>query len=63
MQRHYSALDKILLQFDAGLNTVFGRYQATRDNPAKYLVKNKLLPQDAKLSAGLMRVNHSGEVC
>ncbi len=63
MQRHYSVFDKIVIQFDAGLNTVFASCRAARASPAAQSDKPKLTENERKQSAGLMRVNHSGEVC
>ena len=63
MQRHYSALDKILMGLDAGLNTAFGSYPEQRSNPAARIDETSLSQQEKRKSAGLMRVNHSGEVC
>ncbi len=61
--RHYSTLDQLLLQCQAGIETLLGKPMARRDNPAKSL-KNPLLNAELKKqSAGFMRVNHTGEVC
>lgn len=63
MQRHYSPIDKILIQIDAGLNTVFGHYPSERQNPGNSVAPATLSQEEANHSAGLMRVNHSGEIC
>jgi len=61
--RHYSPIDKILIQIDAGLNTVFGHYVAQRHSPAAQFPEAHLSVEERNRSAALMRVNHSGEVC
>lgn len=63
MQRHYSPFDKILIQIDAGLNTVLGDYPVGRENPGASVRSSTLPQEEAQRSAGLMRVNHSGEIC
>lgn len=61
LQENYSFLDKLLLQIDQGISTFAKRidssrpYPATQENPT-------LSEKERKISAGLMRVNHSGEV-
>lgn len=46
------------------LKTLFGGYPTTaRSNPATKLAENPLTPEQQKHSAGLMRINHCGEVC
>jgi len=61
--RDYSFLDKIIIQVDACLLTVFAKHQQYRDYPAKDLHEPDLTSDQKRKSAGLMRVNHSGEVC
>ncbi len=63
MHRHYSPLDKILIQLDAGINTVFANSSSRRANPAADTTETPLSPEERGHSAALMRVNHSGEVC
>ncbi len=64
MTRRYSPLDKLLGEVDHALRTAHSRQnRGTRPNPAKALDSADALSQrEQKLSAGLMRVNHSGEV-
>lgn len=61
--RHLTSLDQFILQTDHALRTVFGRPVVTeRDNPANGISDCDLSEADRKQAAGLMRVNHSGEV-
>lgn len=55
--------DRALIQFDRALRVVTGHAKATRINPAKKIADTNLSKSEAKHSAGLMRVNHVGEIC
>ena len=56
-------VDQLVLQADHALRTIFGSPITTsRVNPSKDDIENNLDDKDRKLSASLMRVNHSGEV-
>lgn len=62
--RGYSLTDKLCMQLDVALRTVFGKPQTTeRDSPAKYIKEQALSPEQCRHSQGYMRVNHCGEVC
>ena len=56
-------LDRIIIEFDKGLRTLFAPAASVRQLPGKNLEEAGLSEQEKKLSAGLMRVNHSGEIC
>lgn len=63
-----SFLDSCLLQFDQALRTcVPGSSMATRPSPADKLAAEttaaSMSPTEKKHAAGLMRINHTGEVC
>ena len=59
-----SPLDKILIQCDQALRTcVPGANKATRTTPAYKLEEQVLSESEKQHVAGLMRVNHTGEVC
>ena len=61
--RHYTGLDKLIGSFDQALRSLVpGATAAQRDNPAHDQAAN-LAVHEARHVAGLMRVNHSGEVC
>ena len=63
--RQITFADKLIMLADNSLKTLLGGYQTTeRAKPCP--VKNdtsELTPEEAKHSAGLMRINHTGEVC
>ena len=59
-----SPLDKILIQCDQALRTcVPGANKATRTTPAEKLEEQVLSESEKQHVAGLMRINHTGEVC
>ena len=61
--RHYSVFDQLISQTDHALRTVLGKPSITeRSNPADGINEVKLTDVERKQSAGLMRVNHAGEV-
>jgi ubiquinone biosynthesis monooxygenase Coq7 len=64
MTKHtLSSLDDLVVNFDQALRTVFGKPLATeRANPADNLDDVALSDEEKRLSIGLMRVNHCGEV-
>ncbi len=55
--------DHLIEQFDRALRTVAATPRAGRENPAADLPPGELSEAEAKHVAGLMRVNHTGEVC
>ncbi len=62
--RNYSAADRLLMEVDRGLRSVFGRPPQTgRPHPAEDVPEAELDDRERALSASLMRVNHCGEVC
>lgn len=61
--RHLTGLDRLLTQADIALRTLAGHPIAKRQSPAMGHDEAVLSDADRRLSAGLMRVNHSGEVC
>ncbi|MDT8372102.1 MAG: 2-polyprenyl-3-methyl-6-methoxy-1,4-benzoquinone monooxygenase [Gammaproteobacteria bacterium] len=61
--RHYTILDKFIVESDKAIKTVFGKPETSaREIPGNDLGETTLSQQEAKRSIGLMRVNHSGEV-
>lgn len=56
-------LDSLIVEFDKGLRTLFSRAQSIRPFPDAELPEAALSEDEKKLSAALMRVNHSGEIC
>lgn len=61
--RNHSPLDKLLMSADNALKTLFGGYQAKQKSPAEEIQSDEMSAQQSKHAAGLMRVNHCGEVC
>jgi len=57
------SLDSLIVEFDKGLRTLFGRAQSIRPFPDTDLPEALLNEKEKKISAALMRVNHSGEIC
>ena len=55
--------DRALAEADRALRTLFARPQATRANPAGNLAAAKLDEPQRRHIAGLMRINHVGEIC
>lgn len=61
--RTLSLMDRLVIDFDRGLRTIFGGASTTgRPNPAAAAEEPQLTEFERRHSAGLMRVNHSGEV-
>lgn len=62
--RNYTPFDRLLMNVDQALRTVFGRPETTgRPDPASAASTAPLTPEQQRHAAGLMRVNHVGEVC
>lgn len=61
---HYTAADKLVINLDQALRTLFGRPLITeRENPASSLEDTELPEPTRDHTARLMRINHTGEVC
>ncbi|NLQ18375.1 2-polyprenyl-3-methyl-6-methoxy-1,4-benzoquinone monooxygenase [Marinomonas sp. M1K-6] len=59
-----SFLDNAVLQFDRALQTLIPHAaKAQRPSPANALKEAELNTHERKHAAGLMRINHTGEVC
>jgi ubiquinone biosynthesis monooxygenase Coq7 len=56
-------LDRFIVEFDKGLRTLFAPAQTIRPIPGREMPEPELDAAQKNLSAALMRVNHSGEVC
>ena len=62
--RSESPVDKLIGVADNALKTLFGGYQVTeRENPSIRIEAVDLSEKESKHAAGLMRINHCGEVC
>ena len=63
-ERHYSPIDRLLLQADAAMRTLLPfSGQPYRPSPAIVQPDVQLSETDTRHVAGLMRINHTGEVC
>jgi ubiquinone biosynthesis monooxygenase Coq7 len=56
-------LDELIVGVDKALRVMTGVASASRPNPATRIADNALDEPEKRHSAGLMRVNHVGEVC
>jgi ubiquinone biosynthesis monooxygenase Coq7 len=63
LTRDINPLDNLIAGFDRALRVVGGVAKASRPNPGALAHDCELNDQEARHSAGLMRVNHVGEVC
>ncbi len=55
--------DALILGFDRALRTLSGVASSARPVPGSDLPEIALTPEERRHAAGLMRVNHTGEVC
>jgi len=63
--RRYSLADRLIGELDRALNNIFTRQQSSRPYPADQADAGTdalLSERDRRLAAGLMRVNHAGEM-
>jgi ubiquinone biosynthesis monooxygenase Coq7 len=64
MARQLSALDRLLVGVDQAVRTLSpGAATAVRENPSATMSSDKLDKSNYRHIAGLMRINHTGEVC
>jgi ubiquinone biosynthesis monooxygenase Coq7 len=64
MERQLTPLDRIIMQLDDALRLTTGQApEASRPNPAQDVPDTQLDNATQQHVAGLMRVNHSGEIC
>jgi ubiquinone biosynthesis monooxygenase Coq7 len=61
--RHLTPVDRTLSAFQRALDTVAGAAVAARPSPGEAQPLPELDPPERRHAAGLMRVNHTGEVC
>lgn len=63
--RHFSFIDRALIEVNRALSTTCGGQQmASRPSPSATTIEhNELTESERQHAAGLMRVNHTGEVC
>jgi 3-demethoxyubiquinol 3-hydroxylase len=56
-------LDRLIVEFDKGLRTLFSQAHSARAYPDENVPEAPLDEAERKNAAALMRVNHSGEIC
>ena len=56
-------IDHLITEFDKGLRTVFASAHSVRQHPDADQSETPLSEAEKQHAVGLMRVNHSGEVC
>lgn len=56
-------IDDAIIQFDRALRVISGQAKSSRVNPSATSSDPTLTKQEMAHSAGLMRVNHVGEIC
>ncbi|MET0067525.1 MAG: 2-polyprenyl-3-methyl-6-methoxy-1,4-benzoquinone monooxygenase [Candidatus Thiodiazotropha sp.] len=62
--RDYAPSDRFLMGLDTAVRTLFGRPQVTeREDPASAHEEAEMSDEERDLTARLMRINHTGEVC
>jgi len=61
--RQTTPLDHLLTEAQRALDTVFGNPPASRPYPAGDTAEPGMAPEEQRHAAGLMRINHVGEVC
>jgi ubiquinone biosynthesis monooxygenase Coq7 len=57
------AVDHLISGFDRALKTLTGGRHAKRANPAQQINETELTDSEKRHVGGLMRVNHTGEIC
>ncbi len=62
LTKRISAIDRLLMAADEALRTIAGANHAARPTPGRG-EPGPAQPEGQRLSAGLMRVNHAGEIC
>jgi len=55
--------DELVISFDRALRTLLGHATTAREVPGAGMPEAELSPEERRNAAGLMRVNHTGEVC
>ena len=63
MRNSNSFVDDVIGGIDRSLKTLTGGHSGTRPNPGAEKQEPELSDEERKHVAGLMRVNHAGEIC
>jgi ubiquinone biosynthesis monooxygenase Coq7 len=64
LTRHLSRIDRTLVEIERAIGTALGAApKSTRPSPAAGMAEGELSDAQRRHAAGLMRINHAGEVC
>ena len=63
MNRIFNPLDHLVIGLDKAVRVIAGVATASRPNPAVHAADATMTDEEKSHAAGLMRVNHVGEVC
>ncbi|NOR20086.1 MAG: 2-polyprenyl-3-methyl-6-methoxy-1,4-benzoquinone monooxygenase [Xanthomonadales bacterium] len=64
MSHSYSPIDRLIISFDNALRLATGQAaEASRENPAGSIPDLVMEEEQRRHAAGLMRINHAGEIC
>ena len=64
MPRSYTPIDRLIISIDGALRMATGHAaEAQRENPAAAIPEVMMDEKNRKHAAGLMRINHAGEIC
>jgi ubiquinone biosynthesis monooxygenase Coq7 len=63
MNRPFNPFDHLIVNLDKAVRVIAGVHTASRPNPAAHAADAQLTDDEKRHAAGLMRVNHVGEVC
>jgi ubiquinone biosynthesis monooxygenase Coq7 len=61
--RHFSRLDRVLSGIEHAMEAVAGKPEAVRPSPGQGAPEAEMDDVQRREAAGLMRINHTGEVC
>ena len=56
-------LDRVIIEFDRALRTLAGAASPARAEPGREIAEADMQEAERRHAAGLMRVNHTGEIC
>ena len=56
-------IDDLVIGFDRALRALAGLATSSRPTPGANIAETELAPEERRHAAGLMRVNHTGEIC
>ncbi|MEQ1616161.1 MAG: demethoxyubiquinone hydroxylase family protein, partial [Hyphomicrobiaceae bacterium] len=56
-------VDRVIVEFDKGLRTLFSQAHSARAYPDTDVAEGALDAAEKQHAQGLMRVNHTGEIC